>query len=171
MQQGLSLTLDLCEQGRWGYLFCLRIVNESSRSLFLPTLEITDLHFAPVENPQPLRWYTDSTVSAKSGGTSLQPKCAKEFLFRARPCGVHEDTAQFEDDCDYRRWCVRLLQGEYRVWYDLSVDESYFHPDSHLRFADIQNMAEQAEAYLWCGTVRSNVLNLYHVEPTRRTKG
>jgi hypothetical protein len=164
MHQELSLFLELHDQSRWGYLFCLRIANDSSHSLFIPTLEITGLHFAHIENPQPLQWYTHLMVSGESGGTIIEPACNKSFVFRARPCALNEDAAQFQDDWEYRRWCVRLVQGEYRVWYDLSVDESYFNPDSHLRYAHIRQMAEQAGANLWCGSARSNVLNVYHAE-------
>jgi hypothetical protein len=164
MQQRLSLLLELHEQARWGYLFCLRMVNEFSHSLFIPTLEITDLHFAPVENPRPLQWYTHLLISAESGGTIIGPTCNQTFMFRARPCAVNEDTTRFHDNWEYRRWCVRLVQGEYLVWYDLSVDESYFNPDSHLRYADIRKMAEQAGANLWYGSAKSNVLNIYHAE-------
>lgn len=161
---GLSLRLDLKEQSHWGYCFQLRLDNHSSEPLFVPTLEITDLHFAPIENPEPLQWYTHLMVSAESGGIAIEPDCEKTFMFRARPCTVSDDTPRFEDDWDYRRWCVRLVQGEYHVWYDLSVNETYFNPDSHLRYANIKKMAEEAGANLWCGSARSNVINVYHAE-------
>lgn len=164
MAKGLSLLLDLKEQGDWGYRFQLRIKNNSSETLFIPTLEITDLRFAPVENPEPLQWYTHLMVSSESGGTAIGPEYKKTFMFRARPCTVSDETTTFKDDWEYRRWCIWLVQGEYRVWYDLSVNETYFNPDSHLRFANIKKMAEDEGAKLWCGSVSSNVINVYHAE-------
>jgi hypothetical protein len=164
MEQMLTLLLDLNEQDRWGFCFQLRIKNNSSHALFIPTLRITGLQFAPVENPETLQWYTDWLVSAKSGGTTIEPACEEILKFRARPCTVNEEGTKFSDDWEYKRWCIRLVQGEYRVWYDLSVDETYFNPDSHLRYANIKRMAEEAAANLWCGFARSNVINVYYTE-------
>lgn len=39
-----------------------------------------------------------------------------------------------------------LLQGDYNVWYELLVDQTYFNSDSHCRFAQIEEMAKQNKA-------------------------
>jgi hypothetical protein len=164
MHNQISLALDMIEQASWGYAFRLDVTNHSDSTVFVPTLEITDLRFVPVEITKPREWGTHLMVSGESGGCAIDPGCTKSFQFRVRPCSVDADAAPIEKDWEYGRWCLNLTQGEYRVWYDLTVDETYFNPDSHLRFDNIQKMANESGAILWCGSAKSNVLSVYHAE-------
>lgn len=132
--------------------------------LFIPSLELTGLKFSHVEDSTPLDWYTNTLVSSESGGTTIDVSDEQIFVFRVRPCAISEDNGHYSKDWDYQRWCLRLVQGEYRVWYDLEVGEDYFNADSHLRFNDIEQMARKANAHLWCGSAKSNNLAVYHVE-------
>ena len=164
MQNQISLDLELLEQASWGYAFGLQVSNHSDNAIFVPTLEITDLKFVPVEITKPRDWCTHMMVSGESGGSAIEPGCTKVFQFRVRPCSIDADIVPVENDWEYARWCLNLIQGEYRVWYDLTVDETYFNPDSHLRFDNIRRMASDRGAIMWFGTVRSNILNVYHAE-------
>jgi hypothetical protein len=160
----LSLLLELTEQDRWGFLLLLRIKNTSIHRRFFPNPEITCLRFAPIETLNPLEWYTSMLVSSESGGTTIEPDGQCSYSFRVRPCTIEPKNTQFENDWDYERWCLRLIQGEFHVWAECTVDETYFHPDSHLRFRDLGKMAAENDAALWTGTTRSNILTVYYAE-------
>ena len=164
MTDAISIHVELAAQERWGFLILLRVKNASSDRWFFPNPEITCLRFAPIETLKPLDWYTSMMVSGESGGTVIQPADQYSFSFRVRPCTIEPKGTEFENDWDYGRWCIRLIQGEFRVWAECSVNENYFHPDSHLRFRDIEKMAAEHDASLWTGTVFSNSLNVYYAE-------
>jgi hypothetical protein len=165
VKDAISLQLELAEQDRWGFLFHLRVKNSSTDRWFFPNPRITCLRFAPIETLKPLDWYTSMLVSGESGGIAIQPETPFLYSFRVRPCTIEPRDTEFENDWDYARWCVRLIQGEFQVWAECSVNEDYFHPDSHLRFRDIDKMATENEALLWTGTVRSNAVTVYYAEP------
>src|SRR5690606_22766986 len=99
----------------------------------------------------PLDWYTSWMVSGESGGIAILPANEFSYSYRVRPCTIEPSKTEFENDRDYARWCVRLMQGEFRVWAECGVDENYFHPDSHLRFRDMAKMAIENQALLWTG--------------------
>jgi hypothetical protein len=160
----ISLLLELTEQNRQGFHLLLHAINTSTDRTFVPNPEITCLRFAPIENPNPLEWYTHLMVSGESGGTVISPGQPCTYSFRVRPCSIEPTRTQNENDWDYERWCIRLIQGEYRVWAEWKVNEGYFHPDSHLRIGDMRKMATENDASLWTGTIRSNILNLYYAE-------
>lgn len=164
MTDAISLLLELTEQERWGFLLLLRVKNTSFNRWFFPDPEITCLRFAPIETLHPLEWYTSMLVSGESGGTTIQPESESSYSFRVRPCTIDPKVTQFEDDWDYGRWCLRLIQGEFRVWAKCTVNENYFHPDSHLRLKDMDKMASANGASLWTGTIQSNILSVYYAE-------
>lgn len=164
MTHTISLLLELTEQDRWGFLLLLRVKNTSTNRWFFPNPGITCLRFAPIETLTPLEWYTSVMVSGESGGTTLEPKGHCSYSFRVRPCKIQPKETQFQDDWDYGRWCLRLIQGEFSVFAECTVNEDYFHPDSHLRFRDMKKLAAEDDALLWAGSVRSNTLNVYYAE-------
>jgi len=162
MNGDIILELELIEQAAWGYCFRLRIENRSAVRLFVPTLKITDLRFHNSNHAAPLEWLTSMLVSGSSGGSAIESGATLQRDFDVRPCAVTEGSHNSPSGWDYNRWCLRLLRGEYSVWYDLLVDQTYFNSESHYRFGQIEELAKRNNATLWRGSVQSNVLSVYH---------
>ena len=162
MNHALTLTLELLEQGAWGFRFRVTAPNDSAARLFLPLPEVIGLRFGNTATRQEAEWYTSSLVSAAGGGFTLKPCETWSVEWRVRPCPVEPPPKEPGDysDWDYRRWCVALEPGTYLVWYQWRVDEDYFDPDSHMRLPDLEHLARQDGAVAWVGQALSNRLRV-----------
>jgi hypothetical protein len=154
MNHDLALSLDLAEQGSWGFRFRLAATNRSAVRLLVPSPDVTDLRFRAEVAAKEAEWYTGLLVSAAGGAFTLEPSEAREFEWRVRPCDVERPESY--DDYDYYRWCVDLPPGAYSAWFRWRVDAEYFAPDSHVRFSDLEYWAEKDAAVVWQGTAESN---------------
>jgi hypothetical protein len=167
----LSLTLGLLENAAEFLRFGLQFCNHSEVNLLLPSPEIHGLRFGNKATRQVSEWYTDILLSMDWAGFTLGPGHDKSIEYRVRP--RHVESPPYDDDLaeditDYYRWCVDLPSGEYLVWYNFSVGEDYFCPDSHYRFADLRREAESRQAIVWTGEVMSNRVQLVRAEPGNR---
>ena len=158
----LDLKLEWTGQEDWGHQFSLKLTNVGKRRLFIPEIQVLGLRIAPIESLEPLGWYTHMLVSRTSPGLVIEPQAHLNHLLRVRPS---PDAAGCpHPDWDYDRWYVSLFTGEYQAWYEFSVDETYFHGDSHVRFQHLERMAADEGASVWVGSTVSNTVGLYHVD-------
>lgn len=155
MGHEIALTLDLLEQGTWGFRFRLTAINHATVRLLLPIPEIIGLRFVDATTRREAEWGTSMLVSSRGRAFTLRPGESNPFEFRVRPRGVPRP-GSMADDFDYYRWCVDVSAGGYRVSYRWRLDESFFDPDSHWRLPQLQREAEREQATVWLGEVESN---------------
>ena len=162
MNHELTLHLELLEQAVWGFRFRVSARNASQTKLFLPRPDIVSLQFVERATMEAAEWGTRMLVSADLTTSVLPPGGALDFEWRVRPCSV---ACVDESDWDYSRWCIQLVAGNYLVWCQYCVDETYFDGDSHVRLPDLLRAAEEEGAVLWQGQVLSNRLQVAYGEP------
>ena len=159
MNHELLLSLELVEQGSWGYCFRLLARNRSSAKLLLPFPEVIGLQFATQGSAEEAEWYTSSLVSAGGRSFTLDPAETRFFEWKVRPCSIEQPKLN-EDYSDYYRWCVDLRTNEYDVWYQWRVNKKFFDPDSHMRLEDLEYFAAREHAVVWQGEAASNRLRV-----------
>jgi hypothetical protein len=162
MNHELSLSLDLLEQGAWGYRFRVVVQNRSAVRLLLPFPEIHWLRFANAATEQESEWYTCLFVSAAGGGFTLEPGTSRPIEWQVRPCDIKRP--ETNDHSDYYRWCVELPVGEYLAWFRWRVDGEFFDPDSHMQLPDLEYLAEREGAVVWLGQAESNRVRVVRTE-------
>ena len=153
MSEELGLLLELLDQTAAEFKFRLTLHNLSSVRLLLPYPGVFDLSFGSTSTTQEAPWMCRSFVTSDWGGLTLQPNTTTSIEFRVHPCRFGTPD---KDD----RYCIELPPGEYLVWYRLQVNEDYFCPNSHYRYANLLEEAKAMGAKVWCGDLKSNRLNL-----------
>jgi hypothetical protein len=162
MINSVELTLDLIEQGFWGFHFCLTITNLSPDRLLLPHPEIHGLRFVSEVTRKEAEWDTCLLVSAKGVVIILNPGECRKLDWRVRPWEVERPGD--DDGSDYYRWGVDVSKGAYVVSFSWKVDGSYFDPDSHMELKDLEDWARDERARVWLGEALSNCVRVVRAE-------
>jgi len=155
----LTLSLELRDSSAERLVFELTFLNRSTANLLLPYPEIHGLRFGNVHTMEQSEWYTCILQSSDWAGFSLAPGQSRSIEYFVRPTSVESPKY---DGTDYCRWSVDLPSGEYLVWFMFRVGEDYFCPDSHYRINDLRREAEQSNAVVWMGEVKSNRIQVTH---------
>ena len=159
MNHDLTLWLELLEQCAERLIFGICFLNRSLVKLLVPHPEIHGLRFGNRCNMVEADWSTCMLVSSDWSGFTLSPGESKTIEYHVRPTAVRSPR---DDGTDYCRWSVDLPNGEYLVWFTLRVGEDYFCPDSHYGIDDLRSEAEQSNAIVWMGEVKSNRIQVTH---------
>lgn len=159
MNHDLQLSLELREQSPERLVFNLRVLNRSAVKLLLPYPEIHGLRFGNKHTMKESEWYTCILQTSDWAGLTLAPGQSKTIEYHVRPTSVE---CPHDDGTDYYRWSADLPTDEYLVWFTFRVGEDYFCPDSHYRFNDLRREAEQSNAVVWMGELKSNRIHVVH---------
>jgi hypothetical protein len=168
VNHALSLTLILLEQLTWGFRFQVTVRNESGVNLLLPIPQETGLRFGSTATHLEAAWYTTCFVSAVSNGIVLQPGKSWSDEWRV---GIRHPSIEWSlkevgnaPSLDWR-FRFELTPGTYLVWWQWSVGNDFFDPDTHQTISDLENLAKQAGAVVWRGQALSNRFQVVYAEP------